>query len=89
MKAVKIEVMTVHYMGPLVVEQVAEDNSLFSVYMEGSLLGRVQPVQKINNILWYSKQITDKDLLGQIGEWIEHHFPLTQLSFQRMYEYRF
>lgn len=89
MKTVEIEVMTQHYMGALTVEPIAEDYSLFSVYLNNDLLGRVQPVQNNNDVVWYSKQITDKELLAQVGEWIEHHYHLTQISFQRIYEYRF
>lgn len=89
MKTVEIEVMTQHYMGALVVEPVAEDYSLFSVYLNNDLLGRVQPVHKNNNVVWHSKQITDKELLNQVGEWIEHHYHLSQISFQSIYEYRF
>ena len=85
MNAIKIEVMSQHYMGPLTVEPVYKDNSLFSVYLNEELLGRAQPVKKQDKIQWYSHQIKDKELLEQIGEWIEHLFPLTDKSFKPVY----
>lgn len=88
MNAIKIEVMSQHYMGPLTVEPVYKDNSLFSVYLEQELIGRVQPVKKTGQLLWYSHQIKDKELLEQIGEWIEHLFPLTDQSFKPVYDFK-
>ena len=74
-------------MGPLTVQPVYEDYSLFSVFLKDELLGRAQPVKKQDQVLWYSHQIKDKELLEQVGEWIEHHFPLTAGSFKPVYEF--
>lgn len=88
MNAIKIEVMSQHYMGPLTVEPVYDDNSLFSVYLDEELLGHAQPVKKQDQVLWYSHQINDKELLEQIGEWIAHLFPLTDKSFKQVYDFK-
>jgi hypothetical protein len=88
MNAIIIEVITQHYIGQLSIEPVYEDYSLFSVYHKTELLGRVQPVKKEDQVVWYSHQINDKELLEQVGEWIEHHFPLTGNSFKPVYEFK-
>lgn len=89
MKAIEIEVMSQHYMGLLTVEPVYEDYSLFSVYLKKNLLGRLQPVKKQDLIAWYSHEMTDRELIAQIGEWIEYHYPLTEKSFKKIYQFRF
>lgn len=88
MNAIEIEVMTQHYMGPLLIEPVYEDFSLFSVYMKEALLGRAQPVKKEDEVHWYSHEINDKELLSQVGEWIEHHYPLSEKSFKKIYYFK-
>jgi len=87
MNAIEIEVMSQHYMGKLIVKPIYKDNSLFSVYLKEEMIGRVQPVQKNNEICWYSHEINDKELLDQIGEWIAHHFHLTSSSFKKIYDF--
>lgn len=88
MNAIKIEVMSQHYIGPLTIESVYNDNSLFCIYLNNELLGRAQPVKKQDKVMWYSHQINDKELLAQIGDWIEHHFPLTDKSFKSVYDFK-
>lgn len=88
MNAIEIEVMSQHYIGPLLVKPVYEDFSLFSVYLKEELLGRAQPVKKQDAVLWYSHEINDKELLDQIGEWIEHHYPLSDKSFKTIYNFK-
>lgn len=88
MNAVEIEVMSQNYIGPLTVKPLYNDYSLFSVYMKGELLGRAQPVKKLDEVCWYSHEINDKELLEQIGEWIEHHFHLTDDSFKPVYDFK-
>jgi len=87
MKAIEIEVMSLHYVGPLLVEPAKEDYSQFSVYLNNEFLGRTQPVKKENEILWYSHEITDKELLRQIGDWISFYYPLTFRSFKPIYDF--
>jgi len=89
MNAIDIEVMTQHYMGLLRVVPVYEDNSLFSVYLQQQLLGRAQPVKVAQELKWYSHEITDKELLEQVGEWIAYHYPLSEKSFKGVYSSRF
>lgn len=89
MKAIEIEVMSQHYMGLLTVEPVYEDYSLFSVYLKKSLLGRLQPIKQQDLISWYSHEMTDRELITQIGEWIEYHYPLTEKSFKKIYQFKF
>lgn len=89
MKAIEIEVMSQHYMGLLTVEPVYEDYSLFSVYLKKNLLGRLQPIRKQDLISWYSHELTDRELITQIGEWIEYHYPLTEKSFKKIYQFKF
>jgi hypothetical protein len=89
MKAIEIEVMSRHYTGPLMVEPVYEDYSLFSVYLKNELIGRLQPIKKQDLIIWYSHELTDKELIDQIGEWIGYHFPLTERSFKTIYQFKF
>ncbi len=79
--------MSRHYVGPLLVEPTKEDYSQFSVYLNHEFLGRAQPVKKENEVLWYSHEITDKELLRQIGEWIVFHYPLTPQSFKPIYDF--
>ena len=88
MNAIEIEVMSQHYIGTLLVKPIYEDFSLFSVYHKEELLGRAQPVKKQDTVLWYSHEINDKELLNQIGEWIEHHFPLSEKSFKKIYNFK-
>jgi len=88
MNAIEIEVMSQHYIGLLLVKPVYEDYSLFSVYIKDEFLGRAQPVKKQGIVLWYSHEITDKELLSQIGEWIEHHYTLSDNSFKKIYNFK-
>ena len=87
MNTIEIEVMSQHYVGPLLVEPVKEDYSQFSVYLNNEFLGRAQPVRKLNEVLWYSHEITDKEMLRQIGEWIAFYYPLTPQSFKPIYDF--
>jgi hypothetical protein len=89
MKTIEIEVMCQHYMGALQIEPVYEDFSLFSVYHQHEFLGHIQPVKKQDTVKWYSHEITDKELVAQAGEWAAYHFPLTDKSFKRIYEFKF
>jgi hypothetical protein len=89
MKTIEIEVMCQHYMGALLIEPVYEDFSLFSVYHKHEFLGHIQPVKKLYTVKWYSHEITDKELVAQAGEWAAYHFPLTEKSFKRIYEFSF
>jgi len=89
MKAIEIEVMCQHYMGALQIEPVYEDLSLFSVYHKHEFLGHIQPVKSKDGVEWYSHEITDRELVAQAGEWAAFHFPLTDKSFKRIYEFKF
>jgi len=89
MKAIEIEVMCQHYVGALLLEPVYEDHSLFSVYHKHEFIGYLQPVKNGNSVDWYSHEITDRELLGQAGEWAAYHFPLTDQSFKRIYDFKF
>lgn len=87
MSAIEIEVMSQHYVGPLLVKPFGESNSQFLVYLQHELLGRVHPLRVNEQIHWYSHEITDKELVNQIGEWIEYHYPLSTISFQPVYPF--
>jgi len=87
MEPIEIEVMSLHYTGTLSVVPVKEDNSVFAVYINGEPLGTAHPVKVRAEVRWYSHQIKDKELLNQIGEWIEFHFPLTEDSFKNVYTF--
>lgn len=89
MKTIEIEVMCQHYMGTLLIEPVYEDFSLFSVYHKHEFLGHIQPVKTKNAVEWYSHEITDRELVTQAGEWAAFHFPLTDKSFKRIYDFKF
>jgi hypothetical protein len=89
MRTKEIEVMCQHYMGILLIEPVYEDNSLFSVYHKHEFLGHIQPVRKQDGVEWYSHEITDRELVAQAGEWAAYHFPLTDKSFKRIYDFKF
>lgn len=80
---VEIEVMSQHYMGSLLIEPASANHSMFAVFLGGKLLGRVQPFKRQQETLWYSHEITDNELLNQIGEWISHHYILTDRSIKR------
>lgn len=89
MKTIEIEVMCQHYMGILRIEPVYEDHSLFSVYHKHEFLGHIQPVKKLDGVEWYSHEITDRELVTQAGEWAAYHFPLTNKSFKKIYDFKF
>lgn len=89
MKTIEIEVVSQHYIGPLAVKPVKEDYSLFSVYLKDQFLGRMQPIKKQDLIVWYSSEITDRELVDQIGEWIEASYPLNDQSFKKTYRFKF
>jgi len=80
MKSIEVEVMSQHYVGKVKIEPVGTDCSLFKIFLKEEFLGRAQPFNKQGDILWYSPEITDKELLLQIGEWIEFHYPLAGKS---------
>jgi hypothetical protein len=88
MRAIEIEVMSKHYTGQLLIESADKDNSLFVIYLGENILGKAQPVRIQNDTRWYSHEITDKELLDQIGEWIEFHYSLTEKSFKPIYGFR-
>ena len=87
MSAIEIEVMSHHYAGPLLVEPHGENNSQFLVYLNKQLLGRVQPLRVNDEVRWYSHEITDKELLNEVGDWIEYHYPLSDQSFKAIYPF--
>lgn len=87
MDAIEIEVMSQHYAGPLVVQPIGKTNSQFLVYLNQQLLGRIQPVRVNDQTHWYSHEITDKELVNDIGEWIAYTFPLTATSFQPIFPF--
>ena len=74
MESIEIEVMTQHYIGFLSVEPIDHKKSVFKVSVNNNIIGRVQHIRKHNDIIWYSHEITDKELVEQIGEWLNHHF---------------
>jgi len=76
MKTMKIDVISQNYIGTLEIEVNKEDFSLFSVYTKNHLLGHAHPIRANNVIRWYSPEISDKELLEQIGEWIEYLYLL-------------
>jgi len=86
---IEIEVMCQHYIGTLQIEPVYDDHSLFSVYLKHEFLGYIQPVKSQDTVRWYSHEITDKEMVSQVGEWAEYHFPLTEKSFKAIYNFKF
>ena len=76
MDQMRIDVMTQNYNGSLIIEAVKKDLSLFSIYREKTLIGHLQPLKTHSTIHWYSYNINDKELLEQIGEWIEYLYVL-------------
>ncbi|WP_158799228.1 hypothetical protein [Pedobacter sp. L105] len=89
MNTLEIEVMTLNYMGKLTVEPLNNEFSIFAVYLDRQLLGLVHPAKKQHQTAWYSQQITDKELLEQIGNWLEFHFVLGPESFKTIYSFSF
>ena len=88
MEIIEIEVTSLHYTGKLQIESVDKNYSLFSVYLNDEFLGHIQPVKIKEDIQWYCHEITDKELLAQIGEWAEFHFPLTEKSFKSIFNFK-
>jgi hypothetical protein len=84
MNEIEIEVVSQHYIGKLLIKPMFENHSLFSVYIGRELLGRMKPIKKQLEILWYSPEINDHELRDQIGEWIEHSYTLTDESFKNI-----
>jgi len=89
MNTIEIEVTTINYMGKLTVEPLKNDFSLFAIYLDSQVLGTVHPIKKNHQTIWYSHQITDKELLEQIGEWIDFHYVLIPESFKEIYKFGF
>jgi len=77
MNSFEIEVMSQHYMGSLSIVSVSSDHTLFAVYLQGEILGLVKPIRSYPSIGWYSHEITDNELLKQIGDWIDYYYPET------------
>ena len=78
MNSFEIEVMSQHYMGSLSIESVSSDHTLFAVYLQGEILGLVKPIRNQHSAGWYSYEITDNELLKQIGDWIDFYYPETK-----------
>jgi hypothetical protein len=70
----EVEVMTRHYMGRLLIEQAEKKQNLFYVSADNGFVGRVRLLRKQDHLKWFSPDITDKELLEQIGEWIEYTY---------------
>lgn len=87
MKATEIEVTSASYTGKLKIKAIGQSNSFFSVYLKRKLIGRIQPVKSKAEIIWYSRQIADKELISQIGEQIKKQYNLTDDSFKSLYEF--
>ena len=68
----EVEVMSQHYMGPLWIEQAQNNHMLFYVYINNGFLGRIFSFNRRECRNWYSPDITDKELILQINEWIEY-----------------
>jgi len=77
MNSFEIEVMSQHYMGSLSVESVSSDHKLFAVYLHREIIGLVKPIKNPRSTGWYSHEITDNELLKQIGDWIDYYYPET------------
>jgi hypothetical protein len=71
MDRIEAEVISQHYAGPIQIEPAGQNDHLFYVHTTHSYLGRLCPFHNKKQIVWYSPDITDKELLCQIGEWIE------------------
>ena len=76
MNQIRIDVISQNYIGLLEIEATFKDLSLFTVYINETILGHAKPMKNMGEIKWYSYQIRDKELLGQIGDWIEYLYPL-------------
>jgi len=76
MNAIEVEVISQHYIGTIRIEPVKKNPSLFYIHLDQGYLGRAQAFKNHGQIMWYSHEITDKELLTQIGEWIEYSFPV-------------
>jgi len=90
MKAIQIEIVSPHFIGRLAIEPAEADHSLFFVYRDKVFIGHVQPIKTDQGgVVWYSKEITDKELLADIGDWILFHFPVSSDSLRKNGGFRF
>jgi len=85
MNSFEIEVMSQHYMGSLSVESVSSNHSLFAVYLQREIIGLIKPIRNPQSAGWYSHEITDNELLKQIGDWIDYYYPETSAKMHSLH----
>ena len=76
MKRTEAQVLSNNHIGQVFIDQSDQNKKLFYISIEKGFLGRVIELTNHKQHQWYSPDITDKELVSQIGEWIQYNYSI-------------